>query len=233
MRFNGGPVMRMTGAFCSWSGGKECSMALYEAGRSGIAVTHLLNMASEDGVHSRTHGIDSSWLTLQAEAIGLPLVRKTTSWDGYEKTFKGALKYLRQEGITTGIFGDIDLIQHREWVERVCADCGITPVLPLWNKKRDELLHTFRNNGFRAVIIAVDARFLNEAWLGKEIDADFVREAVALGTIDLCGEKGEYHTFVYDGPIFQTPLTFKTSQKTLRDNNWLLQLDHPLSREVS
>jgi diphthine-ammonia ligase len=222
--------MKKVKAFCSWSGGKECSMALYEAQKSGIAVTHLLNMASEDGVHSRTHGIDASWLTLQAETIGLPLIQRTTSWDGYEEAFKTALNHLSQAGIATGIFGDIDLIQHREWVERVCADCGITSILPLWNKKREELLNTFINDGFRAVIVATDARFLNEDWLGKEIDADFIRDATSLGIIDLCGEKGEYHTFVYDGPIFKTPLAFKAAQKILRDDNWLLRLDHPISR---
>jgi uncharacterized protein (TIGR00290 family) len=223
--------MKKTKAFCSWSGGKECSMALHEAQKSGIAVTHLLNMASEDGVHSRTHGIDASWLVLQAETIGLPLIQRTTSWDGYEETFKTALNHLRKKGITTGIFGDIDLIQHREWVERVCADCGVTPILPLWNKKREELLNAFINDGFRAVIVATDARFLNEDWLGKEINDDFVREAASLGTIDLCGEKGEYHTFVYDGPIFKRPLAFKISQKMLRDDNWLLRLDHSMFRE--
>jgi diphthine-ammonia ligase len=225
--------MKMAKAFCSWSGGKECSMALHEAKKSGIAVTHLLNMVSEDGAHSRTHGIDSSWLLLQAEAIGLPIIRKTTSWDGYEETFKNTLKYLRQEGITTGIFGDIDLIHHREWVERVCADCGVTPILPLWNKEREELLNAFISNGFRAVIVAADPRFLSEDWLGREIDADFVRGATSLGTIDLCGEQGEYHTFVYDGPIFKAPLAFRTSRKTLSDNNWLLRLDHPMSEEDS
>lgn len=223
--------MKKIKAFCSWSGGKECSMALNEAQKSGIVVTHLLNMASEDGVHSRTHGIDSSWLALQAETIGLPLIQRTTSWDGYEETFKSTLNHLRQEGITTGIFGDIDLIQHREWVERVCTDCDITPILPLWNKEREDLLNAFINDGFRAIIVATDARFLNQDWLGKEIDDDFVREAASLGTIDLCGEKGEYHTFVYDGPIFKRPLAFKISQKILRDDNWLLRLDHSMFRE--
>jgi len=125
------------------------------------------------------------------------------------------------------------LIQHREWVERVCRDCDITPILPLWNKRREELLNTFIKDGFRAIIVAVDARVLNEDWLGKEIDADFIRDAASLGTIDLCGEKGEYHTFVYDGPIFKTPLAFKSAQKVLRDNNWLLRLDHPVSLEDS
>jgi uncharacterized protein (TIGR00290 family) len=225
--------MKKIRAFSSWSGGKECSMALNEAQKSGFEVTHLLNMASEDGIHSRTHGIDSSWLTLQAESIGLPVIQRTTSWDNYEETFKIALNYLRQKGITTGIFGDIDLIQHREWVERVCRDCDLIPILPPWNKKREELLNTFIKDGFRAIIVAVDARVLNENWLGKEIDADFIRDAASLGTIDLCGEKGEYHTFVYDGPIFKTPLAFKSAQKILRDNNWLLRLDHPVSREDS
>jgi len=218
-------------AFCSWSGGKECSMALHEARKSGIMVTHLLNMVSQDGIHSRTHGIDSSWLVLQAERIGLPIVQRTTSWGNYEETFKTALDHLGQQGVTTGIFGDIDLIQHREWVERVCAECGITAILPLWERKREELLNTFINDGFRAVIVAVDARFLNEDWLGRKIDTDFIRKATSLGTIDLCGERGEYHTFVYDGPIFKTSLAFETSEKILRDDNWLLRLNYPISRE--
>jgi diphthine-ammonia ligase len=218
-------------AFCSWSGGKECSMALNEAQKSGLAVTRLLNMTSEDGLHSRTHGIDASWLVLQAESIGIPLIQKTTSWDGYEETFKAALNQLKRQGITTGIFGDIDLIQHKEWVERVCADCNIMPILPLWNKKREELLNTFIKDGFRALIVAVDAQVLNEDWLGREIDTDFVRDATSLGTIDLCGERGEYHTFVYDGPIFRTPLFIEISQKILCDGNWLLRLNHRTSRE--
>jgi diphthine-ammonia ligase len=225
--------MNKVKAFCSWSGGKECSMALREAQKSGIEVTHLLNMASEDGVYSRTHGIDSSWLKLQAKAIGLPIIQRTTSWDGYEETFMTALNHLRQQGITTGIFGDIDLIQHREWVKRVCRDCDIAPILPLWNRRREELLNTFIKDGFRAVIVAVDARFLNEGWLGREIDADFVHEAASLGTIDLCGEKGEYHTFVYDGPVFRTPLHFNISQKILHNDNWLLRLEHPVPWEYS
>jgi uncharacterized protein (TIGR00290 family) len=113
----------------------------------------------------------------------------------------------------------------------VCRDCGITPILPLWNKKREEILNAFINDGFRAIIVAVDARSLNKDWLGKEIDADFIRDATSLGTIDLCGEKGEYHTFVYDGPIFRAPLPFDISQKIFRDNNWLLRLDHSMSQE--
>jgi diphthine-ammonia ligase len=224
-------IMKKAKAFCSWSGGKECSMALHGARTSGVVVTHLLNMASEDGVRSRTHGIDSSWLMLQAKTIGIPLIQRTTSWDGYEETFKAALNELKDRGITVGIFGDIDLIQHREWVEKVCAGCGITPILPLWEKKREELLNTFIRDGFRAIIVATDAKYLNEEWLGKGIDAQFIKEAASLGAIDLCGEKGEYHTFVYDGPIFKRPLTFTPSQKTLRAGNWLLQLDHPMQGE--
>jgi uncharacterized protein (TIGR00290 family) len=230
MRLGGGEYMKIE-AFCSWSGGKECTMALYEARKAGFNITHLLNMASEDGVHSRTHGIDSSWLVLQAKAIGLPIIQRTTSWEGYEQTYKGALNHLGQEGITTGIFGDIDLIQHREWVERVCSACGIMPVLPLWQKEREELLNVFIDNGFRAIIVATDARYLGGEWLGKEINNNFIKETKSLGTIDLCGERGEYHTFVYAGPIFKKPLKFKPSQKMLREGNWLLKLDYPTSQE--
>jgi diphthine-ammonia ligase len=220
--------MKKTKVFCSWSGGKECAMALYETQKSGKTVTHLLNMASVGGLHSRTHGIASSWLDLQSEAMGVPIIRRTTSWDGYEETFKAALNEIGNKGIKTGIFGDIDLMHHRQWVERVCSECGITPTLPLWQREREELLCQFINLGFRAIVVATDARYLGKEWLGRQIDKAFMEEAKSLGTIDLCGEKGEYHTFVYDGPIFQKPLEYNIGQITLHDNNWLLKLDKPI-----
>ncbi|MBA4391567.1 MAG: ATP pyrophosphatase [Syntrophus sp. (in: bacteria)] len=217
---------------CSWSGGKECAMALYEAQKSGMVVTHLLNMTSEDGSHSRTHGIDASWLKLQSEAIGIPIIQKATSWNGYEKAFKGALREIRQNGGATVIFGDIDLIQHRQWVERVCFEEEITPILPLWQKEREDLLNLFIKRGFRAIIIATDNRYLGEEWLGREVNKSFIEDVKSLNTIDLCGEKGEYHTFVYDGPIFQKPIKFDLGNNILYNNNWLLQINHQYTQEI-
>lgn len=189
-----------------------------------MVITHLLNMTSEDGFHSRTHGIDASWLTLQSEAMGLSLIQKATTWNSYEKTFKDALREIKKNGGETLVFGDIDLIQHRQWVEKVCFEEDIIPILPLWQKERENLLNLFIESGFRAIITATDARYLGEEWLGREIDKSFIKDVKLLDNIDLCGEKGEYHTFVYDGPIFKKPIQFSYGNNILRDNNLLLHL---------
>jgi len=197
-------------AFCSWSGGKDAALALHRARRSGLAATRLINMVTEDGTHSRTHGIEANLLSLQAQAIGIPLVQRRTTWNGYEAEFKKALSAFRDEGIYRGIFGDIDMEEHRAWVERVCSECNVRPSLPLWLEKRDDLLSEFIDEGFKAVIVTVDRRYLDDTWIGREVDRTFVDDLKALGgDVDLCGEKGEYHSFVYDGPIFQRAVPFK------------------------
>jgi len=196
--------------FCSWSGGKESALALYRAIGSGIAVNRLINMVTEDGSHSRTHGIEAALLSLQARAIGIPLIQRKTTWEGYEEEFKKVLFGLSDEGISRGVFGDIDMEEHRAWVERVCSECGVRPSLPLWLAKRDDLLSEFINSGFKAVIVAVDRNYLDDTWIGREIDGTFVKDLESLGdSVDICGERGEYHSFVYDGPIFHNPVQFE------------------------
>ncbi len=195
-------------AFCSWSGGKESALALLRAIRSGANVTRLVNMLAEDGAHSRTHGITAELIQFQAEAIGIPLIQRPSSWETYEQEFKAVLRAMPDEGICRGIFGDIDLEGHREWVERVSSECSITPSLPLWREGRDDLLSEFIRSGFKAVIVAVDKRYLDETWIGREIDGAFVNDIRSQG-VDICGEAGEYHTFVYDGPIFKNPVLFR------------------------
>jgi len=197
-------------AFCSWSGGKESALALFRAQRSGFAISRLINMVTEDGTHSRTHGLGADLLSLQARALGIPLTQRRTTWNGYEEEFKRVLSLLHAEGILRGVFGDIDMEEHRAWVERVCSDCDVRPSLPLWLEKREDILSEFINEGFKAVIVAVDRHYLDERWIGREIDRAFVDDIRALGgDVDICGEKGEYHTFVYDGPIFQRPVPFE------------------------
>ncbi|MBP1750007.1 MAG: hypothetical protein H6Q52_2546 [Deltaproteobacteria bacterium] len=197
-------------AFCSWSGGKESALALYRAMRSGVNVARLVNMVTEDGSHSRTHGLSAGLLVLQAESIGIPIIQRPATWDTYEQEFKDVLREMPQKGIHRGIFGDIDLEEHRTWVERVCSECSIIPSLPLWTESRDDLLSEFIRAGFKASLVAVNKRYLDESWIGREIDNAFVRDIRAQSThVDICGEAGEYHTFVYDGPIFKRPVSFE------------------------
>ena len=120
-------------AFVSWSGGKETSLSCYKVMQNqDVKVAYLLNMTSEDGKYSRSHGIGSDLLRAQSEAIEIPIVQRKTSWKTYEEEFKRAVSDLEKDGIEAGVFGDIDLQEHRDWVERVCREIGIKPILPLW-----------------------------------------------------------------------------------------------------
>lgn len=212
-------------AFISWSGGKEASLSFYRAIQNkGVEVSYLLNMIAEDGAHSRTHGIGSRLLQLQADALGIPIIQRKTSWQTYEKEFKEAISSFKNENILTGIFGDIDFQEHKDWVERVCNEKGISPILPLWKEKREVLLNEFILSGFKAIVVATKAEILDQDWLGRSIDGGFIEELKALDNIDLCGENGEYHTFVYDGPIFKKPVEFISGKKVLRDKHWFLEI---------
>jgi diphthine-ammonia ligase len=210
--------------FCSWSGGKDSSLAFHEATRSGIEITHLLNMATENGEYSRTHGLTSELLASQSEALNVRLVQRNASWDTYENEFKKAVAGIKEGNAIRGVFGDIDMIEHRNWVERVCSESGVEPILPLWLREREELLTAFIDTGFKAIVVATDKQYLGEEWLGREINRAFMHDLKALNQVDLCGEKGEYHTFVYDGPIFKRPVEFSIIRKTLMHSYWFLEI---------
>ncbi|MFC2067805.1 diphthine--ammonia ligase [Chloroflexota bacterium] len=217
----------MNQAFVSWSGGKDCCLAFYKAITAGLNIRYLANMLTKDGTHSRTHGLSADILQLQSQAIGIPLLQRQATWDTYEDEFKKLLGSLKQEEISNGIFGDIDLDEHREWVERICVTAGITPHLPLWGRRQDEILSDFIFLGFEAVVVATRADLLGEEWLGRKIDLDFINQLTEFpktNNITLCGEAGEYHTLVVDGPIFQKRLEIQETGKALRDEHWFLDI---------
>ncbi|MFH1797800.1 MAG: diphthine--ammonia ligase [Candidatus Omnitrophota bacterium] len=211
--------------FISWSGGKESMFAGYKATRAkGAKADYLLNMISGDGTISCSHGISSSLLRIQAEAVDVPILQKRNTGSNYEEKFKEALSFFKEKGIHTGVFGDIDVAEHREWIQRVCDDMGVKAILPLWNSKRKDLIEEFIGAGFKTIVVAVHAPFLGKEWLGRQIDAEFVKDLEALGNVDLCGEKGEYHTFVYDGPIFKNPIKLETGKKVFKNDRWFLEI---------
>jgi len=193
----------MSSVFVSWSGGKESSLACYRAKANGLTPSYLLNMTVEDGSRSRTHGLAREVLSLQAEAIGIPLIQRKTSWKNYEDNFKKTVLELKEKGTEGGVFGDIDLEEHRRWVKRVCKETNIRAYLPLWGKCQKKILEDFINLGFQAVVVAQKIEFLGERWLGRKIDGKFVNEITTFENITPCGEAGEYHTLVTDGPIFK------------------------------
>lgn len=217
--------------FVSWSGGKETSLSCYKAMQdTSVKVAYFLNMISEDGKHSRTHGLSSKLLRLQAGAIGIPIVQRRATWGSYEEEFKKALLDFKKENIQGGVFGDIDFQIHRDWVERVCRECKIKPIFPLWQRKRDEILREFINSGFEAVVVATKVNILRSKWLGRKIDESFIKELSGLDGVDLCGEAGEYHTFVTSGPIFKKKIKLLKTEKTKRGKHWFLNiLDYEIS----
>jgi diphthine-ammonia ligase len=208
---------------CSWSGGKDSCLALYRAVTAGAEPRVLLSMLREDGARSRSHGLRREVLQAQADSLGVPLVTETASWSDYESVFIAALQALKAAGVAAGVFGDIDVEEHRLWEEKVCAAAGIEAYLPLWKASRLALLGEFLMLGFEATIVAVNSEKLDQTYLGRVIDLDLVREFAGLG-IDPSGEEGEYHTVVTNGPIFSEPVRLETGEQTLHDGYWFLDM---------
>lgn len=201
-----GPRVPQSGALavCSSSGGKDSLLALWHARRQGLEIATLLTVLEETGERSRSHGVPLALMQRQAEALGVRLEAPAASWSDYESVFVRTLGQLRQTGHCYAVFGDIDLLAHREWEERVCARAGLTAVLPLWQRSRRELAEEVLALGFRAIVVCTDSRHLGDEFCGREFDAAFLASLPA--GVDACGENGEFHTFVYDGPTFGHPV---------------------------
>jgi len=210
--------------FSSWSGGKECALATYRAISHGHEVLYLVNFVSEDGQRTRSHGVKASVLALQAEAIGISLIQVKTSWENYEENFKKVVRQLKNKGIEGGVFGDMDLEEHREWVERVCSEVWIKAFLPLWGIKPEELIEELLTLKFKATVVATR---LDESFLGRVLNKALVRQISRLGAHP-CGENGEYHTFVTEGPIFRKALKITNGERKRRDNMWFWDISAEL-----
>lgn len=207
----------------SWSGGKDSCLAFHRAAAIGQPAA-LLTMFSTDGARSRSHGLRPELLHAQAAALGLPLHISRAEWDTYETAFLAALATLKHQGIATAVFGDIDLEPHREWEEKVCAASELTCCLPLWKEERRALLDEFLALGCRAILVAVKEGKLDPALLGRELDASVIAEIEASGC-DACGEEGEYHTAVVDGPRFRSPIRVRPGARELHAGYWFLDLE--------
>ncbi len=205
----------------SWSGGKDGCFACYLALSQGYKVSHLVNFISQEFKRVSFHGTESRLIQLQSQAIGIPLLQKETTRDGYEAEFKEAVRSLLPDGIEGMVFGDIYLDEHKEWVERVCADLGIEAALPLWGRSTEDILTDFIDAGFEALIVSARAELVDQGWLGKRVDKSFL-DYLKARNIDLCGENGEYHTLVVSGPLFKRRIEVTESQTIKRDNYWFL-----------
>lgn len=205
--------------FCSWSGGKDSALSLYKALQSNGEAKKLLTMFGETKSRSRSHNLPLSLIKAQSISLGIPMITKKASWQNYEKVFIRTLKEFKDSGIDKGVFGDIDINEHKEWEEQVCKKAGIKACLPLWGNDREKLLHDFLNLGFRAVIVVVNEDYLDKRYLGKVLDKALIKEFKSKG-VDPNGEKGEYHSFVIDGPIFNKKINISCEDKIYHAGYW-------------
>jgi len=209
--------------FSSWSGGKDSCLAFFRAVRRGGKPRRLLTMLTGDGKHSRSHGLPPAVIEAQAAALGVGLVTGRAGWDDYQAVFLARLAELHRDGLRHGVFGDIDLEPHRQWVERVCGEEGIAAHLPLWQEARRDLLAEFIGAGFTAIIVAVNDARLPPDFLGRQLDWDCVASLEAAG-VDACGEEGEFHTVVTDGPLFSEPLALYHGRVVKHDGYSFLEV---------
>jgi diphthine-ammonia ligase len=211
----------MKKAFVSWSGGKDCCQAAYKAMHQGLRVMYLLNMVTLDRQRSCSHGLAACWIRLQSDALGIPILQYPTSGDNYEAVFVESLQRFKQEGVDTGIFGDIDFQPHREWINNICSQAGVSAILPLWGGDQKKISQDFINSGFESIVIATRADLLGKEWLGRKFDWDFRREIAAGNSgITPCGEAGEFHTLVIDGPMFRKRMEIREAEAVRRGANW-------------
>jgi diphthine-ammonia ligase len=207
--------------FCSWSGGKDCCLALHRIAEVHGPPRALLTMLIEGGGRSRSHGLDVAVLEAQATALGVPLLLRATSWDDYRATFVAAARELAGQGVRAGVFGDMDTDAHREWEESVCREAGLAALLPLWGADRLDVVREFLARGWEARIVAARADALGPEFLGRVVSEELIEELIARG-VDPCGEYGEYHTVVTGGPLFREPLRLIEGERLLRAGVWFL-----------
>jgi diphthine-ammonia ligase len=198
----------MAAVVCSWSGGKDSMLALQLAVDAGYEPKTLLTMLDESGDRTRSHGLPLSLVVAQAEALGLPLLTRRATWTDYEEAFIDGLGQCAANGCATCVFGDIDIDDHRAWCERVSSQARIQSLHPLWQRDRRAVVEGFLERGYEAVIVVVRDSALDRSFLGRRLDHELINDLEGAG-VDICGENGEFHTLVVDGPLFASPLQLR------------------------
>lgn len=193
----------------SYSCGKDSTLALYRMIKQGHKPAVLLVTVDKNADRSWFHGVPHHLLEDVAKALDIPLMVVESNGTDYEKTFTDALIEAKNKlGAGSCAFGDIDLERHRTWCTDRCKDAGIEAVFPLWQENREDLVYEFIDAGFKTVIKNVKLECMGEEFLGKILTREVVEGIKETGS-DACGENGEYHSFVYDGPLFKYPINFE------------------------
>ena len=207
----------------AWSGGKDSALALYEIlNAKSYEVLELLTTVTQDYDRISIHGVRSVLLEQQARSLGFPLekmfISKGASDAEYESILLKSLSGHRTNGVFSVVFGDIFLEDVRKYREGILSKVGMKGIFPLWKRDTRQLARAFVDLGFKAVITCVDSKSLGKDFVGREFDRQFLADLPF--NVDPCGENGEFHSFVYDGPIFSERIFFTKGEIVLRENRF-------------
>ncbi len=211
----------------SWSGGKDSCLALYEIQKSSdYRVASLLTTITREYDRISMHGVRRALFERQAASLGLPLhpvlISKGANNEEYETAMAQAFNEYHQSGIDSVVFGDLFLEEIRAYRDKFLARHRMRGLYPIWRRNTTDLIKEFIELGFKAVLSCVDSRTLDKSFAGKTIDQNFLSSLPA--KLDPCGENGEFHTFVYDGPNFAQPVEFAVGETILREGFWFCDL---------
>lgn len=206
----------MKKAYLNWSSGKDSALALYKIRQQGeLNIGKLLTTINSDLDHISMHGLRKELLLNQVQQIGLPLklvsLPGTVSSEVYNEKMRVAVEQLKQEGFTHSVFGDIFLEDLKKYREEQLARVALKAVFPLWKNDTAKLIKQFIEVGFKAIVVTTNSRVLDPSFCGRIIDESFIKDLPR--GVDPCGENGEFHTFVFDGPVFKAPVTFEIGEK--------------------
>ena len=212
--------------FC-WSGGKDSAISLYEIQRSQkYEIVSLLTTITEDYDRVSMHGVPRILIEQQAQSLGLPIqqvfISKACSNEEYESKMREILIKFQQNGVSSVVFGDVFLEEVRKYREDNLSKLGMTGLFPIWGRDTTELTKSFIALGFQAIITCVDARVLDKRFVGSIIDESFTKQLPA--NVDPGGENGEFHSFVFDGPIFRKKIAYTLGELVLRDSFYFCDL---------
>lgn len=212
----------MIPAVLSWSSGKDAAYALYKIQQSEeYQIRSLFCTLEETKRRVSMHGIHESLLDAQADSLGLPLQKlflpKNLSMGDYGKIMNEELKTIKQQGISTFAFGDILLEDLKSYRERQLNSINIQTIFPLWGKNTTNLAREIIDSGIKAVVVAISCNVLDNSFIGRVYDKKFLSDLPP--GIDPCGENGEFHTFVFDGPNFRYPVKFKRGKVVKKSYN--------------
>jgi len=205
----------MKKAYINWSSGKDAAFALYKIQKEQkFKVEKLVTTVNSEVDRVSMHGLRNELLLRQAESLQIPLqiisLNGNVSMQTYNAIMKEEVSKLIDEGFTHSVFGDIFLEDLKEYREKQLAEVGLKAVFPLWGKNTKELMDEFITEGFKAITVCVNSKLLDKSFCGRIIDQQFIADLPK--NVDPCGENGEFHSFVFEGPIFKNPVDFEIGE---------------------